>query len=135
MTSSCIYLPITIKIKLWTKSQMKAVPLINSFAIGTTNIYFYQFWYQIWSFNWNLNFQQDDTLLSELWVVFVNMLSWDSSNVYELVCEIYHSSRFCKWDGSFGFTWLQETDNSRPTSNHEQMEWLHTFLQLDRCYM
>ena len=67
---------------------------------------------------------------------FVNSLSRDSSHhVYKLIFQICHSYGFCEWDWSPSFTWLQEMDNSRPTSNHELMEWLHKFLQLIRCYM
>ena len=36
----------------------------------------------------NCNLQQDDTLLFELQVGFVNILSGDSSDVYELMFEI-----------------------------------------------
>ena len=36
----------------------------------------------------NCNLQQDDALLSELQVGFVNILSGDSSDVYELMFEI-----------------------------------------------
>ena len=89
------------------------------------------------SFTSNLQPQQNDALLSQLrmGLAFLNILSRDSSYVHELMCEICNNFGFCKWDWSPGFTWLQESDHSRPTSNHELMEWLHTFLQLVRCQM